>query len=182
MKVDLSTFKNPELDHGAGFVKRLFWHIVSKTFIHSYLPIPMAVKITILKTFGAKIGKGLVIKPSVNIKYPWFLEIGENCWLGEEVWIDNLVWVKLGHNVCLSQGAMLLTGNHDYTKTGFDLITGEIKIEDGAWVGAKSLVCPGVNLRSHSVLSAYSMATRDLDENGIYKGNPAEFIKIRAFK
>ena len=44
----------------------------------------------LLRLFGAKIGKGVVIKPCVNIKYPWKLRIGNYVWIGENVWIDNL--------------------------------------------------------------------------------------------
>ena len=63
----------------------------------------MGMKIVLLKWFGAKIGKGLVLKNDVIIKSPWNLEIGDNCWIGEKVWIDNLDWVEIGSNVCISQ-------------------------------------------------------------------------------
>jgi putative colanic acid biosynthesis acetyltransferase WcaF len=129
--------------------------------------------------FGAKIGTGVIIKPAVNIKYPWNLEIGNHSWLGEKVWIDNLVKVTIGNNVCLSQGAMLLTGNHNYKRQAFDLIVEGIKLEDGVWIGAKSLVCPGVTCFSHSVLSAQSVATINLDAYFIYSGNPAQKIRER---
>ena len=133
----------------------------------------------LLKIFGAKIGKGLVLKPSVNIKYPWNLIIGENCWIGENVWIDNLDRVTISNNVCLSQGSMLLCGNHDYNKSTFDLITGEIKLKDGVWVGAKSIVCPGTTLEMNSVLSVNSVASKNLKKNGIYRGNPAILVSFR---
>ena len=81
----------------------------------------------------------MVIKPSVNIKYPWRLTIGSFVWIGEGVWIDNLENVVIGDNVCISQGAMLLCGNHNYKKTTFDLIVGSITLEDGVWVGAQSV-------------------------------------------
>ena len=132
-----------------------------------------------LRLFGAKIGKGLVIKPKVNIKYPWFLEIGDHVWIGEEVWIDNLTLVKIESNVCISQGAMLLTGNHNYKKSSFDLITGQITLEDGVWIGAKSVVCPAVTCHSHSVLAVGSIATKDLEPYTIYQGNPAQPIRKR---
>lgn len=179
MTVDLSKYKNPEYNHGAGVIKRLFWHLFSKTFVHSQLPIPVGFKLFVLKLFGAKIGEGVVLKPNVNIKYPWFLEVGDYSWIGEDVWIDNLVLVKIGKSVCLSQGAMLLTGNHDFTKSTFNLITGSIIIEDGAWVGAKAVVCPGVTLASHSVLTVGSVASKNMDDFGIYRGNPAIFVKKR---
>ena len=131
----------------------------------------------LLKIFGARIGKGVVIKPGVNIKYPWMLSIGDYTWLGEGVWIDNLAKVQIGSNVCVSQGALLLTGNHDYKRVSFDLIVGEITVKDGAWIGAKSVVCPGVICGTHSVLSVGSITSNNLEDYTIYQGNPA--VKIR---
>jgi putative colanic acid biosynthesis acetyltransferase WcaF len=133
----------------------------------------------LLRLFGAKIGKGVNIKPRVHVKYPWNLNIGEFTWIGEDVWIDNLVKVDIGSNVCLSQGAMLLTGNHNYKKTTFDLMVGEIVLHDGVWIGAKAVVCPGVTCHEHSVLSVGSIANSDLEARGIYQGNPAQKVKER---
>ncbi len=100
-------------------------------------------------------------------------------WIGEEVWIDNLGNVKIGNNICLSQGAMLLCGNHNYKKETFDLIVGDISLEDGVWVGAKSVVSPGVTMKTHSILSIGSVLTKDAEAYGIYQGNPAVQVKHR---
>ena len=135
-----------------------------------------------LKLFGAKIGKGVVIKPSVNIKYPWKLSIGDHTWIGENVWIDNLGEVKIGANACISQGAMLLCGNHNYKKVAFDLIVGNIELEDGVWIGAHSVVCPGVKCKSHSLLAVKSVATKNLEAWKIYQGNPAIVVRDREIK
>ena len=116
------------------------------------------------------------------IKYPWFLIIGNHVWIGENVWIDNLTTVSLGNNVCISQGAMLLTGNHNYTKPTFDLIIGEITLEDGVWLGSQSVVCPGITCHSHSVLAVNSTATKNMDAYSIYQGNPAIKVRDRKFK
>lgn len=129
--------------------------------------------------FGAKIGKGLIIKTKVRIKYPWKLEIGSNSWIGESVWIDNLDNVVIGNSVCLSQGSMLLTGNHDYTLSNFPYKLGKIILEDGVWIGAKSIVCPGVMCKSHSILTVNSVATKDLKSWSIYSGNPSVYIRER---
>ena len=94
-----------------------------------------------LKIFGAKIGSGVILKPGINIKYPWHLKIGDNCWIGENVWIDNLSQVTIKSDVCLSQGAMLLCGNHNYKRATFDLVLEPIIIESGAWLGAKTIIC-----------------------------------------
>lgn len=176
---DLSTYDNSDFKTGRGFLIRMLWYYVNFIVFKSYwLPIN-GLKVYLLRMFGAKIGIGVIIKPNVNIKYPWKLSIGNYTWIGEDVWIDNLVEVSIGTNCCLSQGAFLLCGNHDYKKSTFDLITKSIKLEDGVWIGAKATVCPGVRAMSHSVLAVNSVATAELEEYGIYQGNPALKVKKR---
>lgn len=179
MSVDLSTFSNPTFSHGKSIVVRMLWMLVSRLFFNTWVPYPSTFKAIILRLFGAKVGKGLVIRTHVRIKQPWRMSIGDHVWIGESVWIDNLVQVAIASNVCLSQGAFLLTGNHDYKSTSFDLITGEIHLESGVWIGAKALVGPGVRCMSHSVLAAGSTTFKDLEANKIYQGNPAEVKRER---
>lgn len=178
-KVDLNSYNNDWYIPG-GKVKILLWMLTSILFFRTQLPIPSFIKVTILRIFGANIGTGVVIKPSVSIKYPWKLSIGDYSWIGENVWIDNLELVKIGNNCCLSQGCYLLTGNHDFTSSTFDLIISPINIKNEAWVGAKSVVCPGVTVCRGAVLTVGSIATKNLEEMGIYQGNPAIKIKKRA--
>jgi len=180
-QVDYSKYNNDwyKKEIGAGALKQACWYFVNALFLmNPFFPLS-SVKKGLLKAFGAKMGKGVVLKPRVSVKYPWKLTIGDYCWIGENVWIDNLTQVTLGNNVCLSQGAMLLTGNHDYSKTTFDLMVREIHLEDGVWIGAKALVCPGITCKTHAVLAAMSVANRDLEAYSIYQGNPAVFIKER---
>jgi putative colanic acid biosynthesis acetyltransferase WcaF len=177
-QTDLSRFTNDWYQPGPRW-KILFWFLLGKWFVNSYLPLPVGIKTAVLRAFGATIGQGVMIKPGVNIKYPWLLSVGDYVWIGEGVWIDNLAPVVLENNVCISQGALLETGNHDYRKSTFDLIIKPIRVEIGAWIGARTVVCPGVVARSHSVLAAGSVATRSLDAYGIYQGNPAVWVKKR---
>jgi putative colanic acid biosynthesis acetyltransferase WcaF len=178
MKTNLSNFKNIHYNPGST-LKIVIWYFCNRLFLNTNIPYPSALKVSLLKLFGSKIGEGVVIKPKVNVKYPWFLEIGNYVWIGEQVWIDNLAQVKIGDNVCISQGAMLLCGNHDYKKSTFDLILGKITLQDGVWIGAKSVVCPGVVCESHSILSVNSVANKTLDAYTIYQGNPAIEIRKR---
>ncbi len=129
--------------------------------------------------FGASIGRGVVIKPKVNIKYPWKLKIGDHSWIGERVWLDNLDELEIGAKVCISQEALILSGNHNYRKSGFDLMTEKISIKDGAWIGARAMVTSGVTVEKHAILSVNSVASDDLQEAWIYRGNPAKLIKNR---
>ncbi len=158
---------------GASKPKQLLWYAVNIIFFKNPFNIFSGLKVALLKSFGASVGAGLLVKPGVNIKYPWKLTIGDHCWIGEEVWIDNLSEITMGNSVTLSQGAMLLTGSHDHTKEKFDFISFPIVLEDGVWVGAKAIVFGGVTAGSHSILGISSVAEKNLQPYIIYKGNPA---------
>jgi len=177
--IDLSSFTTGDFDKGAGKLKITLWYFVNALFVRASWNPFMGVKIWLLKAFGAKIGKGLVIKNNVIIKYPWKLSIGENVWLGEGCWLDNLDYITIGNNVCVSQGALLITGNHDYRKSDFPYRNAPIVVEDGAWVGAKVVIAPGVRVSSYSILTLGTIITKDTEPWGIYQGNPGVKIKER---
>ena len=158
---------------GASKFKQVLWYFVNIIFFKNSFIIISSVKVSLLKAFGAKIGKGVVIKPVVNIKYPWKLQIGDHCWIGEEVWIDNLSEVHIGNNVTISQGALLLTGSHDHTRVTFDFVSYPIHLEDGVWIGARAVVFGGITCQSHSILGINSVAEKDLKPYTINKGNPS---------
>ncbi len=179
MRVDNSKFDNSDYDPGRGFFFRVLWYYINALVFKTYIFPFYGFKAYILRAFGASVGTGLVIKPNVNIKYPWLLSIGNNVWIGEGVWIDNLSNVDIGNNVCISQGGLVLTGNHDYSMQSFDLFTKKVIIKDGVWIGAKSIVCPGVVCETHSVLVVGSVATRNLNAFTIYSGLPALPIRER---
>ncbi len=176
---DLSSFNNSWYNHGRSTPIRLLWMLVNGLIFQNPLfPFP-GPKPRLLRMFGAKVGVGVMIKPQVSIKQPWFLEIGDHVWIGEQSWIDNLGMVRIGNHVCISQGAMLLTGNHNYKKTTFDLMVGEIHLKEGSWVGARAVVCPGVTLGEGAILSVGSIATKSLSEPAVYQGNPAQKLRMR---
>lgn len=178
-ETNLSRYDNSWYKPGKNRIVQLIWYFVNVLFFVCPLNPFSSLKVFLLKAFGAQLGKGVVIKPGVNIKYPWRLIIGNYTWIGENVWIDNLEDVSIGSNCCISQGAMLLCGNHNYKKETFDLITEKITLENGVWIGAQSIVCPGVTCKSHSILAVQSVATSDLEAYRIYQGNPAKEIRKR---
>lgn len=180
MALDKSKLDNSWYKPGP-FWKRTMWYYANILFFRNpFLPFTRF-KVFVLRLFGAKIGRQCLIKPGVIIKYPWFLEIGDQVGLGEDVWIENLAMVKLDDNVTVSQGAMLLTGNHNYKSKSFSLMIGEIHIKEAAWVGAKSIVGPGVTIHQNAILSMGSLTSKDLAKNGIYAGNPAILVKERIY-
>ncbi|SHN23897.1 WcaF family extracellular polysaccharide biosynthesis acetyltransferase [Mucilaginibacter sp. OK098] len=177
LKTDLSLYNNSPFKPGGNAIKRLLWYYVNLVFLKGGLLPSSSFNIFLLRLFGAKIGKGVIIKPGANVKYPWHLTIGNHTWIGENVWIDCLVAITMGDNVCISQGAVLLTGSHNYKKKTFDLITQPVILEDGVWIGAGAIVNLGVIAASHAVLTSGSVATKNLEAYSIYQGNPA--VKVR---
>jgi putative colanic acid biosynthesis acetyltransferase WcaF len=178
-QTNLSQYNNYWYQPGGSAMKRLVWYFVNVLFFKNGWNPLSGLKVRLLRLFGARVGVGVMIKPGVNIKYPWWLEIGDHCWIGEDVWIDCLTNVKLGKHVCLSQGAMLLTGNHNYKSSTFDLLVRSIVLEEGVWIGAKAIVGPGVIGRSHAILTVGSVANREMEAYWIYQGNPAIAVRER---
>jgi len=158
---------------GAGRLKQVAWYFTNLLFFVNPFNVWSGLKVRLLKAFGARLGVGVVIKPAVNIKYPWKLQVGDHSWIGEDVWIDNLSDVVIGSHVTLSQGCLLLTGSHDAARETFDFLSSPIVLEDGVWIGAKAVVAGGSRCGTHSILGINSVAEGDLEAYTIYKGNPA---------
>ncbi|MBW1656718.1 WcaF family extracellular polysaccharide biosynthesis acetyltransferase [Flavobacterium quisquiliarum] len=179
-KVRLDLFNSKlGLDRGASKAKEMLWYAVKVVFFLSAIPYPSKLKVFLLKAFGAKVGKGLVIKPRVNIHFPWKLVVGDNVWIGEEVFLLNFELLTIGNNVCISQKVFVCGGNHDYKDPTMPYRNGVIVIEDGSWVGASSFVGPNVKIGINTIVSVGSIVTKSLPENGVFSGNPLQLVKER---
>ncbi len=178
-QVELGRYDNSWFDPGRSRFWQAAWFFAGLPVLRSsWLP-SSALRVRLLRWFGAEVGSGVVIKPGVRVKYPWRLKVGNHCWLGEDCWIDNLTRVELGTNVCLSQGAYLCTGNHDWSDPAFGLILGPITLENGSWVGARVFVAPNVTIGEHAVAAAGSVVTKSIPAWKVYAGNPAVFVRNR---
>ena len=183
--VDLSRFSTAGFDRGAGVIKEALWLIVRK-LIFEHLPGRWyGLKRALLRAFGAKIGRGVVVKPGAIITHPWNLEVGDHVWIGEEDWLLSLDKIILEDHVALAHRVFLATGNHDYTSETFELKTSPIRVCSGAWLTSGTMVGPGVTVGAGAVLTMGSVATDDLEPWSIHRGNPAQKIgerKIRSPK
>lgn len=174
----LDTYDSSSFVRGRSKWTETLWLIVQCLFISS--PIPgSAHRRWLLRLFGARIGRGVKIKPRVRVKFPWRLHIGDESWIGEGVWIDNLEHIAIGSHCCLSQEAYLCTGSHDWSKPAFDLIVRPIRVDDCCWIAARCIVGPGVTCGEGSILTLGSAATNSLAPWSIYAGTPAQKIKAR---
>jgi putative colanic acid biosynthesis acetyltransferase WcaF len=180
--VNLAIFQTHGYSPGRSVMVRALWFLVGLPFLRCSINPFSGVKRVLLRLFGAKIGEAVIIKPGVRVKNPWLLTIGSNCWIGEDCWIDNLVPVTLGENVCISQGAYLCTGNHDWSDPAFGYRLAPIVLEDGSWVGARAFVGPGVTMGRSAILTAGSAAYKSIPAGQIHEGCPAAYLKLRHFR
>ncbi len=179
MKVRLNQFDNSWYKPGRSLFFRTLWHFVNALVMQNHLNPFSITKIIALRIFGARIGKGVILKPGINIKYPWNLDVGDHTWIGENAWLDSLAPIIIKSHVCISQGAYLCTGNHDWKDPRFGLIVKPIIIEEGAWIGSHAMVMHGVTVGSHSVITAGSVVSKDTEPFSIYTGNPARKVRER---
>jgi putative colanic acid biosynthesis acetyltransferase WcaF len=177
-RVSLARFSSVGFHRGRPAIVEALWIVVQALLVASFLP-GSAHRRFLLRLFGAQIGRRVTIKPGVRVKFPWRLAIADDVWIGEDVWIDNLASVQIGTNVCVSQGAYLCTGSHNWSAATFDLITRPIRIESGSWIAAKAIVGPGVTVGSGAILTLGSMASSDLEPWTICGGTPARLIRPR---
>jgi putative colanic acid biosynthesis acetyltransferase WcaF len=180
--VDLSKFDNSWYNPGRSLIVQAAWFFIGLPLLRCSVIPSSALRVHLLRAFGASVGQGVAIKPGVRVKYPWLLSIGNHSWLGEDCWIDNLALVSIGNNVCVSQGAYLCTGNHDWSDPAFGLVVRPITLQDGAWVGAKAIICPGVNLEQNSIAAAGSVVTKTIPFGEIHAGQPAHLMRLRALR
>ena len=179
--VHLEDYNNAWYQPGGSALKRALWMLLAQPVFASGW-VSYGLRARMLRLFGARVGTGVVIKPGVQVKYPWHLELGDHCWIGEGVWIDNLTTVRIGTQCCVSQGAYLCTGNHDWSEPGFGLIIAPIQMCEGSWAGAKCLLAPGSVLGCYAVAAAGSVITGSVPDFQIHAGNPARFVKTREIR
>jgi putative colanic acid biosynthesis acetyltransferase WcaF len=177
--VSLGAFRIGDYTPGRSALVCGLWYLVSLIFFQSgWFPF-YGFKRWLLRVFGASVGRAVVIKPRVRIKFPWRCQIGNDCWIGEDAWIDNLANVKIASDVCLSQGVYLCTGSHDQRSVTFDLIVKPIVIEEQAWVAARAVVLQGVTIGRGAVVAAGSVVAADVATGMIVGGSPCRVIGER---
>jgi putative colanic acid biosynthesis acetyltransferase WcaF len=177
--VRLRDYDNSWYDPGRSKIWQAAWFFVGSPILRlSVLP-SSALRVWLLKLFGAQLGTNVVVKPGVQVKYPWHLRVGNDAWLGEGCWIDNLTTVRIGNDVCISQGAYLCTGNHNWSDPAFGLAVEPILVGNGSWVGAKVFISPGVVLGDGAVAAGGSVVTKNIPNYEIHAGNPATFVRHR---
>jgi putative colanic acid biosynthesis acetyltransferase WcaF len=171
-------FGNPGFDRGRSLLTEAVWLATSALLVGSWIP-GSAWRRILLRAFGARIGAGVVIKPSVKVKFPWRLTIGDRSSIGERAWIDNLAQVTVGNNCCISQDVYFCTGNHDWSRRDLPLNTSEIVIGDDVWIGARAVVGPGARVAQGAVVTLGSVVLGEVPSLAIVRPSPSQPRGVR---
>lgn len=180
--VRLRDFRPIGLDRGASKPVEACWYITKVIFFLSSLPWPQSLKIALLRGFGARVGTGFVLRPRVNIHFPWKLTIGNDCWIGERCEILNLAAFTMGSNSALAHDVYIAAAGHDITSPWMQYKNQPIAIGDGSWVATRSYIGPGVTVGNNCVIAAGASVVRDVPDNTVVGGVPARPIAKRKLR
>ena len=175
----LDEYKTPEGFRGKSAITVQIWWIVQASLFKLSPQVMYGWRRFLLRCFGAEIGKGVIIRPSAQITYPWKVEIGDFSWIGDDVVLYSLGDIIVGKNTVISQKSYICTGTHDYSKIDFPILEKKIVIGDECWLATDVFVSPGVTISNGVVVGARSTVINDLDSNSVYVGSPVRFIKKR---
>ncbi len=175
----LNLFRLPDNFRGrAGWYVQLWWiteALLFKTSLHSMY----SWRRFLLRLFGAKIGKGVLIRSSVRTQFPWKVSIGDNAWIGDDVVLYSLGQITIGNNVVISQKSYICAGSHNYQQIDFPITNPAIFIEDECWLATDVFVAPGVVIGKGTVVGARSSVFKSLPSGKVCAGSPATCIKNR---
>lgn len=141
--------------------------------------VPPTVRAAVLRLFGARIGRGALIRHRVRVHWPWKLVVGDNSWIGEGTWILNLEPVTIGHDVCISQDVLLCTGSHNRMSETFEFDNGPITIGDNAWLAIRATVLRGVCVGEGSVVGANALVCADVPPGSVVLAPAAQERGVR---
>jgi putative colanic acid biosynthesis acetyltransferase WcaF len=178
----MDQFRVPPGFRGRSAVYTQLWWIVQSTLFGISPQALYGWRRWLLRSFGAKIGKGVFLRPSVRVTYPWKLTVGDYCHIGDEVVLYTLGEIEIGDCAVVSQRSYICTGSHDYTSRTFDIYAKKIVIESEAWVASDVFVAPGVRIGCGAVVGARSSVFTDVHPGVIYVGSPARFVGERTMK
>jgi len=171
--VDLRQYNQAGYDRGRpGWVVLLWWLVQAIAFPlspHTF----NRFRQSLLRLFGAKIGTGVVIRPTARFTYPWKVEIGDYSWIGDDVVLYSLEPIRIGCHCVISQKSYLCTGSHDIQDPAFTLITSQITIGNGVWIATDCFIAPGVQIGANAVVGARSSVFSNIPAQQVCWGTPA---------
>ena len=133
----------------------------------------------VLRLFGATLGPNCRIYAGARIWAPWNLVCEDAVAVADGAVLYNAAPMRLASHSIVSQDAYLCGSTHDYDDPAFPMVNKPISLGRYAWICARAVVGPGVQVGDGAVLGLCSVATRDLQPWTVYAGMPARAVKSR---
>lgn len=169
----LAAFKVAPGFRGRSGLVVLLWQTVQAT-LFAWSPQPAyGWRRFLLKLFGAKVGKGVLVRQTARITYPWKVSFGDHCWIGDHTEIYSLGTIAIGSHAVVSQRSYICAGTHDHLDVTFPLVSRPVVIGDQAWIATDCYVAPGVRIGTASIVAARSTVLHDVPDAVIAAGTPA---------
>ena len=176
---NLEKFRVPSGFRGRSAPVVLLWQLVQST-LFGLSPQPFyAWRRGLLRLFGAKIGRKVLLRPTARVTYPWKVEIGDFSWIGDHVEIYSLDKISIGCHSVVSQRSYLCTASHDIHDIAFAYVTAPITIGDQVWIASDVFVAPGVTIGRGAVVGTRSTVFNDVPAELVAFGQPARAMRKR---
>lgn len=157
------------------------------TFVGRLIPrhIGSELRASVLRRYGFKIGKGTLIyeMPQIVGALPDLaqqLTIGEECVIEVGCEFELGETITIGHRVTLGPEVLILTTSHELgprEQRAGPLVRSPVVIEDGAWIGARTTVLPGVTIGAGAIVGPGSVVNKDVAPNTRVAGNLARQVE-----
>ena len=155
------------------------WWLVQATLFRWSPQFAYGFRNAVLRAFGAKVGQGVIIRPTVTVTYPWKVSIGDYAWVGDDAVLYSLGEIDIGANAVVSQRSYLCAADHDHTQVDFPIRSRKIVIGAQAWLAADVFVAPGVTIGEGTVIGARSSVFKDMPAGMVCFGYPCVAVKKR---
>ena len=178
--IDLSRFQVAPSFRGRSAITVQLWWLVQDWLIRLSPQFMFGWRRFWWRLFGAKVGEGVLIRPTAKVTYPWKVTIGARSWIGDHAELYSLGPIEIGNDAVISQHVYLCAGTHDYSKIDFPLVAKPIHIKDQVWIAAGCFIAPGVTIGTGALIAARSVVLQNMPSAMICAGHPAEPIKERS--
>lgn len=138
------------------------------------------------RPMGVTIGGKALLEADVFMKLvdeAAILEIGDNTFIGRGVEFDTMERISIGRHSLIAPRCFITDHSHG-TAAGFRIdqqpcAARPVRIGSDVWLGAGTVVLPGVTIGDGSVVGANSVVTRDVAAMTVVAGAPARLLGHR---
>lgn len=175
----LDQFRLPKGFRGRSAIVVQLWWLIETILFRPSPQFAYGFRRALLRAFGAQIGRGVLIRPTATVTYPWKLAIGDYSWIGDDVVLYTLGEIEIGAHSVVSQRTYVCAADHDYRRPEFPIRARKISVGSECWVATDVFLGPGVTIGDGTVVGARSTVTKSLPGGVVCLGTPCVPVRER---